>query len=118
LIAGIAPKKRTKYLGFQKGDRMKTYTKEYKKEAISCYFENGRNCRKTAEELGVPEPTLRGWVKKYMKNNEDRKDILNPKRRDLEAELKEKDKLIKQLEEENLILKKSIGIFVKNPFRK
>ncbi|MBK6608446.1 MAG: hypothetical protein IPG24_23930 [Leptospiraceae bacterium] len=39
-------------------------------------------------------------------------------KRDYEKELKEKDKLIQRLEDENLILKKSIGIFTKDSQQK
>ena len=41
-----------------------------------------------------------------------------PIKKDYEAILREKEKLINQLEEENLILKKSIGIFTRNPQQK
>jgi transposase len=96
---------------------MREYPKEYKLESIRLFLANGKQRNKTAKELGVPLTTLRGWIKKHMsevvgKANE------KPGKKDYEKELQEKDKLIQKLQEEVLILKKSIGIFVRDPQQK
>jgi transposase len=96
---------------------MREYPKEFKIESVRLYLEKGKNKRKTARDLGIPDGTLRDWIKKYM-NEAMNKTKDKPKKRDYEKELKEKDKLIQRLEEENLILKKSIGIFVRDPQQK
>lgn len=96
---------------------MRVYTKEFKLESIRLYIANGKNKKKTARDLGIPVGTLKSWIEKHMKEVMDiTKD--KPKKRDFEKELKEKDKLIQRLEEEVLILKKSIGIFVRDPQQK
>jgi transposase len=104
-------------LGFPKETKMREYPKEFKIESVRLYLEKGKNKRKTARDLGIPDGTLRDWIKKYM-NEAMNKTKDKPKKRDYEKELKEKDKLIQRLEEENLILKKSIGIFVRDPQQK
>lgn len=38
------------------------YTDQDVQNALAAYELNGRNIKRTARELGVPEPTLRGWV--------------------------------------------------------
>ncbi len=97
---------------------MRVYTEEYKIESVRQYVKNGRGLTVTARELGVPNTTLNGWVKKYMSeiNSSNKKD--KPPKKDYESLLKEKDKYIQTLEEEVAILKKSIGIFTRNPQQK
>ena len=96
---------------------MREYPKEYKLESVRLFLENGKQRNKTARELGIPLTTLRGWIKKHMSEVVG-KAKEKPGKRDYEKELKEKDKLIQRLEDENLILKKSIGIFTRDPQQK
>lgn len=96
---------------------MREYPKEYKLESLRLYIANGKQRNKTAKELGVPLTTLRGWIKKHM-SEVTGKSKENSGKRDYEKELEEKDKRIKRLEEENAILKKSIGIFTRDPQQK
>ena len=96
---------------------MREYPKEYKLESLRLYIANGKQRNKTAKELGVPLITLRGWIKKHMSEVEEKPKDKSVKR-DYERELEEKDKKIKRLEEEVLILKKSIGIFTRDPQQK
>mgnify|MGYP006055512279 FL=1 len=96
---------------------MRVYTKEFKLESVRLYIANGKNKKNTARELGITAITLNSWIVKYMNEALD-KSKEKPKKRDYEKELKEKDKLIQKLEDENLILKKSIGIFVRDPQQK
>lgn len=96
---------------------MRVYTKEFKIESVRLYIANEKNKKKTARDLGIPVGTLKSWIEKYMNEAVD-KAKEKPKKRDYEKELKEKDKLIQRLEDEVLILKKSIGIFVRDPQQK
>lgn len=96
---------------------MREYPKEYKIESVKLFLANGRRRNKTAKELGIPLTTLRGWIKKHMSEAVD-KAKEKPQKRDYERELQEKDKRIQRLEEEVLILKKSIGIFTRDPQQK
>lgn len=97
--------------------KVKEYPKEYKLESVRIYLSNGRKLSETAHELGIPVSTLRGWRDKYM-NEVKITNKEKPSKKDYEDALKEKDKRIKDLEEENLILKKSIGIFTRTPQQK
>lgn len=96
---------------------MRVYTKEFKIESVRLYMANEKNKKKTARDLGIPVGTLKSWIKKHM-NEAVNKPKEKPQKRDYEKELKEKDKLIQRLEDEVLILKKSIGIFVRDPHQK
>lgn len=104
-------------LGFPKETNMKEYPKEFKLESVRLYLEKGKNIRKTMKELGIPYSTLKGWIKKYMKEVIGESKV-KPLKRNYEKELLEKDKQIDRLEEEIIILKKSIGIFTRDPQRK
>jgi transposase len=97
---------------------MRNYAKEYKIESVRHYLNNGKKLSVTCRELGIPNSTLKGWIKKYMSEikNENSKNKNNKK--DYESLLKEKDKQIQMMEEEIQILKKSIGIFSRNPHQK
>ncbi|MDX1960258.1 MAG: transposase [Leptospiraceae bacterium] len=97
--------------------RNKEYPLEFKIESVKRYLRNKKDLSKTSRELGVPPTTLRGWKDKYMS---EAKESSNEKlsKKDYEAVIKSKDKYIKDLEEENAILKKSIGIFTRNPQQK
>ena len=97
---------------------MRVYTEEYKIESVRQYIKNGRGLTFTARELGVPNTTLNGWVKKYMSQIISANKKEKPLKKDYESLLKEKDKYIQTLEEEVAILKKSIGIFTRNPQQK
>lgn len=96
---------------------MRVYTKEFKIESVRLYIANEKNKKKTARDLGITTVTLNNWIGKYMNEAVD-KPKEKPQKRDYEKELKEKDKLIQRLENEVLILKKSIGIFVRDPQQK
>lgn len=96
---------------------MREYPREHKIEAVKYYLEKGKSKNRTAKELGIPETTLRGWIKKYM-NEIKTNDKSKIGKKDYEKALSERDKRIKQLEDENLILKKSIGIFTRDTQQK
>jgi len=96
---------------------MREYPKEYKIESVRLFLANGKQRNKTAKELGIPLTTLRGWIKKHM-NEATGKPKDKSGKRDYEKELEEKNKRIQRLEEENAILKKSIGIFTRDSQQK
>lgn len=93
---------------------IREYPHEFKIQAIKRYLENGRRGKYTAKELGIPSSTLREWKNKYM---DEVKRETNPKKKGKKIDenlLQEKEKRIRELEEEVSILKKSIGIFTKD----
>lgn len=91
----------------------KRYDREFKLYAVKMVVEDGRKVSEVARELDIVHQTLHKWVGKYQEDQEASfvgSGSLSPKE---EAEYK-KDKRIRDLEEENAILKKAMGIFAKN----
>ena len=91
----------------------KTYSIEYKIQAVKRVTEDGKSAAQVSRELGINVNTLREWLRKY------REDKAEPfvGSGNLRAEaksIKELEKRIKDLEEENAILKKAAAIFTQN----
>ena len=85
--------------------RRKTYTKEFKIEAVRLLKRSGRSQEAIAEELGTSSSSLSRWKKKYSEDGED----AFPGRGNLTPE-KER---IRQLERENEILRQERDILKK-----
>jgi len=91
----------------------KRYDKDFKLYAVKLVVEDGRKVAEVARELDLVHQTLHKWVAKYKEDQGDNfvgSGNLSP---DDKAEY-EKDKRIRDLEEEVAILKKAMGIFAKN----
>ena len=87
----------------------KKFDDEYKREIVRLVEELGRSPKQVAEDIGVTPQTVRTWVKKFGKSSSDAfpgKGKLHP----TDEELRQMKKKIKDLEEENLILKKAMAI--------
>ena len=85
---------------------------EYKREIVSVVEQLGRSPIQFDLDFGVTAHTARTWVKKFGKSSSDAfpgKGKLHP----ADEELRQRKKKIKDLEEENLILKKAMAIFTK-----
>ena len=96
----------------------RVYPREYKLESVRIYVESGKGCSKVSKELGIPSSTLKGWIDKYMEEIKSEEKSKKVKKRDYESIIKEKENQIQLLIEENQILKKSIGIFTRNPLQR
>lgn len=66
-------------------------------------------CLSSARNYGVSKSTLGKWIKLYSTVKMDDDDVLTAK------QVKDLQKKLAQLEEENLILKKAISIFTPRP---
>lgn len=91
----------------------KQYSAEFKIEAIKRLEKSGESLNKIATELGVRPTTMHGWVKKYRESP----DIPFPGSGHLKPEdekLRKLEKEIRDLKEENEILKKAAAYFAKN----
>jgi transposase len=91
----------------------KTFDKEFKLEAVRMVKEDGKKMAEVARELDLAEQTLHNWVTKYNKEQEAGfvgSGNLKPENQ----QAREFQKRIRDLEEENAILKKAMGIFAKN----
>ncbi len=92
----------------------KQYDKEFKIHAAKLVIQTGKTIAQVARELDVAEQTLHNWVKKY-KGKEDGSNFIGsgnsaPK----DKAMQDLQKKLRDLEEENAILKKAMGIFAKN----
>lgn len=89
---------------------MKKFAPEYKKEIVKLVTERGKKVSEVAEDIGVTPTSIRRWIKQYGEHGEDAfpgKGKLRPE----DQELKDMKKKIRDLEEENAILKKAMAIF-------
>ena len=80
------------------------YDEEFKQSLVSLY-NNGKTQTALCQEYGVSSSALSKWIKQYSAVKTEDGDILTAK------QIKELQKKMAQLEEENLILKKAIAIF-------
>lgn len=91
----------------------KRYDKEFNGYAVKMVVEDGKTMAEVARKFDIASQTLNRWVKTYKEQKED--GFVGSGDRTSENQVKyEKDKRIRDLEEENAILKKAMGIFAKN----
>lgn len=89
------------------------YNAEFKLEAIRRLERTGESIAKVAADLGIKESTMHGWVKRY------REKPVNPfpgsgKLSDEDEKIRSLERKIRDLQEENDILKKAATYFAKN----
>jgi len=85
----------------------RTYPIEFKQQAVELALSSG-DVMQTARDLGVDQSVLRKWVKRFQNDAENAfPGSGNPRDKEL-AEMKRK---LADLEQENAILKKAVGIF-------
>ena len=91
----------------------KQYSTEFKMEAVKRLEKSGETMSKVAAELGVKPTTMQGWVNKYKKSPKE--PFVGSGHLSTEDEkLRKLEKEIKDLKEENDILKKAAAYFAKN----
>ena len=90
------------------------HSKEFKKEAVRLVIQSGRKIKQIAEELGVNFWTLKGWAKKY--DREERAMLIS---QGLKMSPEEENRILRKeladVAEERDILKKAIAVFSKKP---
>jgi len=88
------------------GERRQRYNEPFKREAVKYIQSQAKSIPDIAEELNIPAETLRKWMTKYRSfENEPvtrREELLAAQQR------------VKELEEENAILKKAVHFFSKD----
>ena len=87
----------------------RTYSAEYREEAVKMVVESGRPIAAIARDLGIKEGTLGNWVNKY-RNEHPASEDLNISDR---ARLKELEKEVRELRMERDFLKKAAAFFAK-----
>lgn len=97
---------------------------EYKEYVCRLVVEEKQKMSEVSRNLDIPYGTLRRWIDKYKQslkdpapslqdsNQEQNKQYLTPS--DYHQELKQQEKEIQKLQEENEILKKAMHVFTKN----
>ena len=80
------------------------YDEDFKKSLVAL-FHNGKTQTSLCQEYGVSQTALAKWIKQYSTVETEDGKVLNAK------QIKDMQKRIALLEEENLILKKAIAIF-------
>lgn len=80
------------------------YDEDFKRTLVELYH-NGKTQASLTKEYGVSQTALSRWVKQYSTVETDDGEVLTAK------QVKELQKRMAQLEEENQILKKAIAIF-------
>ena len=90
----------------------RTFSKEFKQDAVSLVIDQGYNCVDAAKSLGVHDKTLSRWVKEYKDDGEVAfrgNGRLRPEQEEL-RQLREENKRLKMEKE---ILKKAAVFFAK-----
>ena len=80
------------------------YDEEFKKSLVAL-CNNGKTQTSVCQEYGVSPTALAKWIKQYSTVETEDGEVLTAK------QIKDMQKRMAQLEEENLILKKAIAIF-------
>lgn len=91
----------------------KQYSAEFKLEAVRRIERTGEPVARVATELGVNENTMHGWLKRYR----DKPDVPFPGSGKLspdDEQIKKLERQVRELREENEILKKAAAYFAKN----
>ena len=92
------------------------YDSDFKEYIVKLVVEEGRKQIEVSREMDVPFKTMNRWVTNYKKKlnaEQNNVEYLTPSEQ-LQRD-REYEKQIKDLQEENEILKKAMHIFAKNP---
>ena len=81
------------------------YDEDFKRTLVNLYQSGGKTQAALCREYGIAPMSLNRWIKQYSTVETDDGEVLTAK------QVKELQKRMAQLEEENLILKKAIAIF-------
>lgn len=91
----------------------RVYSIEYKTQAVKRVTEDCLPAAQVSRELGINVNTLREWVRRYREDNTE-PFVGSGNQRTEPKTIRELEKRIKDLEEENAILKKAAAIFAQN----
>jgi transposase len=92
----------------------KQYDKEFKMHAAKLVVETEKPVAQVARELDLAEQTLHNWVRKFKDDQDGGRFIGSGNSAPEDGALRDLQKKLRDLEEENAILKKAMGIFAKN----
>jgi transposase len=87
------------------------FSPEFRAEAVRLVVETSRPIAQVAKELGINPGTLGNWVSSYRREHASEEPALGVSER---AELAELRRRTRELEQENLFLKKAAAYFAKD----
>jgi transposase len=88
----------------------KTYTEEFKQDAVQLVETSGKPKSQVARELGISESALYRWIEQYGTGRSQPAALNGPSAKELEAEVKRLRRENEVLRQERDILKKAISI--------
>ncbi len=88
----------------------KSYSPEFKEEAVKMVIETSRPIAQVAKDLGIIEQTLGNWVSAYRRDHADDEPALTVPER---ARLREMERELREIKIENDFLKKAAAYFAK-----
>lgn len=94
----------------------KTYSDEFKRDAIHLLETSGKKLSEIEQELGLPHGLIRKWKQRFQINAADNSLELNDLEQ-LKAEIRQLKRENEVLRQERDILKKTVGIFSQNERR-
>ena len=103
------------------------YDADFREDALQILRETKRSIRQVSEDLGISQWTLRGWYRAEVKKTksegrprgrkraagEQMEQSLEAKLKELEAENRQLNKRVKELEQDRAILKKAATFFAR-----
>ncbi len=92
--------------------KRKTYSREFKIEAVKLVTDHSMTRKQVARDLDVDIGTLRNWIKQF---TDDPEKAFPGKGHVRDEELRQLKREVEQLRMERDILKKAIGIFSQMP---
>ena len=96
------------------GEQRQRYNKKFKEETVKYVQASRKSLTDIAEELNIPPGTLQKWLGQY-RQFKDEAFVGSGHLRPEDQAQKDLEKRIKDLEEENAILKKAMHYFTKDP---
>ena len=94
--------------------KVRTYSDEFKAEAVKKIADNNGNISATAKQLGIAMQTLSNWHNKANQGKLEGTEQYDPELMSALQEIKQLKRQLKVAEEEREILKKATAYFAKN----
>lgn len=91
----------------------KNYDKEFKIYAVKQVVEEGKKAAEVSRELDIAQQTLSKWIMQY-RQDAGQSFVGSGNLKSEDKGIKELEKRLRDLEEENAILKKATAIFAKS----
>jgi transposase len=94
------------------GKTRRSYSSEFKRDAVKLVVEGGRRASEVAKGLGISENIIYRWIKQY-KEDPENSFPGNGRLKPEDEELRRLRRELRDVKEERDILKKAVGIFSK-----